>query len=56
MKARVATFNLKGKTNIWWEYVKNLIYIHEEYLTCIEFERLFRKNYLSDRYFDDRGK
>jgi len=29
MKARVATFSLKGKADIWWEDVKNVTCIHE---------------------------
>jgi len=36
--------------------VKNFKGIHEEYLTWHAFERLFKKNYLSERYYDDRGK
>lgn len=56
MKARVATFNLKGKEEIWWEYVKNVKGIHEEYLTWNEFEWLFKKKYLLERYFDDKVK
>jgi len=56
MKSRVATFSLKGKAKIWWEDVKNFIFIHEEELTWSEFERLFKKKYLSERYFDDREK
>ena len=38
MKARVATFNLKGKVEIWWEDVRNVRCIHEEDLTWSEFE------------------
>lgn len=53
MKARVATFSLKGKEDIWWEDVKNVSHIHEKYLTWNEFERLFKKKYLLERYFDD---
>jgi len=56
MKARVATFSLKGKLDIWWEDVKNARCIHEEYLSWSEFEWLFKKKYLSERYFDDRAK
>jgi len=56
MKDRVATFRLKGKADIWWEDVKNVRCIHEEDLTWIKFERLLRKNYLSERYFDDKAK
>ena len=56
MKSRVATFSLKGKADIWWEYVKNFKGIHEEDMTWSEFERRFKKKYLSKRYFDDRQK
>ena len=56
MKARIATFRLKGKENIWWEDVKNFKGIHEEDLTWSEFEQLFKKKYLSERYFDDKEK
>jgi len=53
MKASLATFNLKAKAGIWWEDVKNVRCIHEEDLSWSEFEWLFKKNYLSERYFDD---
>ena len=38
MKDKVATFNLKGKANIWWEDVKYVKGINEDYLTWSEFE------------------
>jgi len=56
MKGKIATFSVKGKVDIWWENVKNIIGIHEEYVTWNEFARLFKKKYLSERYFDDREK
>jgi len=56
MKARIVTFSFKGKEDIWWEDVKNVIGIQEEDLTWSEFERFFMKKYLSERYYDDRGK
>ena len=43
MKAKIATFSLKGKVDIWWEDVKNVKGIYEEYLTWHAFERLFKK-------------
>jgi len=55
MKAKIATFSLKGKADIWWEDVKNFKGIHEEDLTWHAFGRLFKK-YLSERYYDDRAK
>jgi len=56
MKAKIATFSLKGKSIIWWEDVNNFIGIREEELILDEFERLFKKKYLSKRYYDDRAK
>ena len=45
MKAKVATFSLKGKANIWWEDVKNVKGIREEDLNWDDFERIFNKKY-----------
>ena len=56
MKENIATFSLKGKADIWWEYVCNFKGIHEEYLSWHAFKRLFKKKYLSERYYDDRAK
>ena len=56
MKAKIDTFSLKGKADIWWEDVKSVKGIHEDYLTWHEFERLFKKKYLLERYYDDREK
>lgn len=56
MKAMKSTFTIKGKTYIWWEDVKNFIGIQEEDLNWSEFERLFRKIYLSKRYYDEKEK
>ena len=36
--------------------MKNVRDIDEEYLTWSEFEWLFKKKYLSERYFDDKEK
>eukprot|EP00253_Pinus_taeda_P009960 PITA_09960 len=49
MKARIVTFSLNGKANIWWEDVKNVKGIDEDVLTWHVFERLFKKKYLSKR-------
>lgn len=56
MKAKIDTFSIKGKANIWWEDVKNAKGIWEEDLIWDEFERLFNKKYLSKRYYDDKAK
>jgi len=56
MKATITTFTLKGKQGIWWEYVNNIRGIQKEELTWSEFEILFKKKYLSERYYDSREK
>lgn len=56
MKAKIAIFNLKGKTNIWWEDVKQVRDIRTEELIWHEFKRLFRKKYLLERYYDSKAK
>jgi len=56
MKERKALFSLKGKVDIWWEDINNIKDIHEDDLTWHAFERLFKKKYLSERYYDDRAK
>jgi len=37
MKERISLFSLKGKENIWWEYVKNVKGIDEDDLNWHEF-------------------
>ena len=39
MEAKIATFSLKGKADIWWEYVKNVKGVDEYDLTWNVFER-----------------
>lgn len=56
MKAKIATFSLKGKENIWREYVKHVRGIREEELIWSKFGRLFKRKYLSERYYDERAK
>jgi len=56
MKARVAIFNWKGKSEIWSEYVKHVRDIRTDELSWHEFKRLFRKKYLSERYYDSKAK
>ena len=56
MKSRTTNFNIKGKSYIWWEDVKNVRDIQEEELTWSEFKRHFKKKYLFERYYDDREK
>lgn len=49
MKEKVVTFNLRGKADIWWEYLKNKKGIKEEEFSKREFEVYFKRKYLSKR-------
>lgn len=56
MKAKIANSSLKGKSYICWEYVKHVRGSREEKLTWDEFERILRKKYSSERYYDGKDK
>jgi hypothetical protein len=54
LKAQIAIFNLNGKASIWWEDLRNVKGIHEKDLSRKQFEKYFKKKYLSERYFDGK--
>jgi hypothetical protein len=47
---------LNGKPSIWWEDLTNVKGIHEKDLPWKQFEKYFKKKYLSERYYDERTK
>jgi hypothetical protein len=56
LKAQIAIFNLNGKASIWWEDLRNVKGIHEKELSWKQFEKHFKKKYLSERYDDENTK
>ena len=56
MKDRVAIFNLTGRESIWWEHFRKVKKISERKIFWKQFQKFFRKKYLSDRYYDDKIK
>lgn len=56
MKAIITIFNWKGKANILWEDVKWVKDIRTNDLSWQGFKRLFKKKYLSERYYDSKAK
>jgi hypothetical protein len=56
LKAQIAIFNLNGKASIWWEDLRNVKGIHEKDLSWKQFEKYFKKKYLSEKYFDGKTK
>jgi hypothetical protein len=56
LKARIAIFNQNGKASIWWEDLRNVKGIHEKELSWKQFEKYFKRKYLSEKYFDGKTK
>ena len=47
LKAKMAIYNLNGKSYIWWKYIKKVKGIKERYVTWKTFKNLFKRKYLS---------
>jgi hypothetical protein len=56
LKVQVTIFNLNGKASIWWEDLMNVKGIHEKDVSWKQFEKYFKKKYLSEKYFDGNTK
>lgn len=56
MKARVAIFNLKGKSYILREYFKWATDMRTDGFSWSQFKWLFRKKYMLERYYDSNAK
>jgi hypothetical protein len=47
---------LIGKAYIWWEDLRNVKGIHEKDLSWKQFDKYFKKKYLSEKYFNGKTK
>jgi len=56
LKAWITIFNMNGKASIWWEDLRNVKGVYEKDLSWKQFEKYFRKKYLSKKYFDEKTK
>jgi hypothetical protein len=55
-KARISIFNLNGGTSIWWEELKEIKGLKERNITWKKLEKYLQKDYLSEKYYDDKIK
>ena len=55
MKAKINYLQSQRKGKIWFEDVNHVRGIREEELIWDEFERLFKKKYLFETYYDERA-
>jgi hypothetical protein len=56
LKERMAIYNLIGKEDIWWQDIKRIKNIKERKITWKTFKRYFKKQYLSEQYYEGKEK
>ena len=52
----MAIYNLTGKADIQWKDIKRVKNIKEKYLTSRIFKKYFKRNFLSEQYYEERDK
>jgi hypothetical protein len=55
-EGRIAMYQLKGKTSMWWDQLVQVKHIREKDITWKEFKRYFERRYLTKRYSDRNMK
>ena len=56
LKARMAIYNLSGKADIWLQDLKRVKGIKEKNVNWSTFKRYFKKQFLSEQYYEERAK
>ena len=56
LKAKMAIYNLMGKVDIWWQDLKRMKQIRERSVTWTNFKKYFKKQYLSEQYYEGKAK
>ena len=49
-------FQLSGKAALWWQEAKRVNNIRRKELSWKVFKKLFKKIYMSERYYDEKAK
>ena len=52
----MAIDNLTGKADIWWQDLKRVKDIKEKNINQSTFKKYFKKNFLSEQYYQERAK
>jgi hypothetical protein len=55
-EGRIAMYQLKGKTSMWWDQLVQVQHVREKDITWKEFKRYFERKYLTKRYYDRKMK
>ena len=49
-------YNLSGKDDIWWQYLKRVKGIREKNLNWSTFKRYFKNKFMFEQYYEERAK
>lgn len=52
--ARLETYQLQGKSTLWWEEIKMTWGIEEQEITWHDFQKHFKDNYLTERFYNQK--
>jgi hypothetical protein len=55
-EGRIAMYQLKGKSSMWWDKLVQVQHIREKDITWKEFKKYFEKKYLTKIYYDGKMK
>jgi hypothetical protein len=55
-EGRIAMYQMKGKTSMWWDQLVQVKHIKEKDITWKEFKRYFEYKYLTKIYYDSKMK
>ena len=56
LKAQMAIYNLTENDDIWWQDIKRVKNVKEQYLTWRVFKKYFKRKFLSQQYYEERAK
>jgi len=56
IKVIMSIYNLKGKANIWWQALKLAKGLKEKQMEWEDFKKYFKKQYLSESYYEIKTK
>jgi hypothetical protein len=56
LEAKISTYNLHGKVEMWWGQMKQVEHVNESRITWKQFKKYFQKEYLSENFYDKKMK
>ena len=56
LKSGMEIYNLTRKADIWWQDLKRVKGIREKNINWSMFKKYFKKNFLSEQYYEERAK